>query len=146
MANFTSLPDGTTGTNNWSCSTGSDFVDLVDEDDDSTYIYETALNGEITYTLANPSVAEVDIDFNKDVTVTPKVHAHYTAPLGTVNMEITMTGTDSDGHAIVAPIQVCAIDNSAYPAYDGPSATNQSLAHGAWDYDGLENIQKKLKK
>ena len=30
MAQFTLLPDGTTGTNNWECSTGSDFVDLVD--------------------------------------------------------------------------------------------------------------------
>ena len=78
MAQFTLLPDGTTGTNNWECSTGSDFVDLVDEDDDSTYIYETAFNGQITYTFANPSVAESDIDFDEDVTVSAFAHAHYT--------------------------------------------------------------------
>ena len=32
MAIFELLPTGTTGTNNWTCSTGSDFVDIVDED------------------------------------------------------------------------------------------------------------------
>ena len=34
MATFSLLPTGVTGTNNWSASTGIDFVDLVDEDDD----------------------------------------------------------------------------------------------------------------
>ena len=135
MASFILLPDGTTGTNHWQCSTGSDFVDLVDEDDDSTYIYETAQNGEITYTLANPSVAESGIDFGEDVTVTPKVHAHYTNTSGSVNMEIKLTGT-----GILRVGSTVAVDNSAYPAYSG-SATTLKSPGTAWDYTGLENVQ-----
>ena len=139
MANFILLPDGTTGTNNWSCSTGSDFVDLVDEDDDSTYIWETLQNGEINYTFANPSIAESGIDFNEDVTVTPKVHAHYTNTSGSVNLQITTNGT-----GILIPGVTRAIDDSAYPAYDGNSTTIKSMGTD-WDYTGLENIQVKLK-
>tara|TARA_R100000008_G_scaffold15710_1_gene7675 strand:- start:1783 stop:2322 length:540 start_codon:yes stop_codon:yes gene_type:complete len=138
MANFILLPDGTTGTNNWSCSTGSDFVDLVDEDDDSTYVWETLQNGEITYTLANPSVAESGIDFGEDVTVTPRVHAHYTGT-GSVNMTIQLTGT-----GILRVASTVAVDNSAYPAYSG-SATTLKSPGTAWDYTGLENVQIKIK-
>lgn len=138
MANFTLLPDGTTGTNNWSCSTGSDFVDLVDEDDDSTYIWETLQNGEITYTLANPSVPEASIDFGEDVTVTPRVHAHYTGT-GSVNMTIQLTGT-----GILLGATTVAVDNSAYPQYDGGSSTVKSLGTD-WDYTGLQNAQIKIK-
>lgn len=138
MAQFTLLPDGTTGTNNWECSTGSDFVDLVDEDDDSTYIYETAFNGQITYTFANPSVAESDIDFDEDVTVSAFAHAHYTA-LGSVNMRITTTGT-----GILLPGPNVSVDNSAYPAYSGTSGTVKSVGTD-WDYTGLENLQMTLK-
>ena len=139
MATFTLLPDGITGTNNWQCSTGSDFVDLVDEDDDSTYIYETLQNGEITYTFANPSVSESDIDFNEDVTVSAFAHAHYTNTSGYVNMQITTTGSD-----ILIPGVTVAVDNSAYPTYNGQSGTIKSMGND-WDYTGLENMQMKLK-
>ena len=139
MAEVTLLPDGTTAFNNWQCSTGSDFVDLVDEDDDSTYIYETALNGEITYTFANPSVAESDIDFNENVTVSAFAHAHYTDTSGSVNMQITTTGL-----GISIPGVTVAVDDSAYPAYSGASGTVKSMGTD-WDYTGLENIQMKLK-
>jgi len=139
MATFILLPDGTTGTNNWSCSTGSDFVDLVDEDDDSTYIWETLQGGEITYTLANPSVAESSIDFNEDVTVTPKVHAHYTNTSGSVNLQIDVTGS-----GIGLPAATRAIDDAAYPTYSGTSTTIKSMGTN-WDYAGLENAQINLK-
>ena len=139
MATFILLPDGVTGTNNWSTSTGSDYVDLVDEDDDSTFIHEVTLNGEITYTFADPSLAESGIDFDEDVTVTVKAHAHYTNTSGTVNLQMTTTGTD-----ITLPAVTRAIDNSAYPVYDGSSTTFKSIGTD-WDYAGLENIQVKLK-
>ena len=138
MAEFILLPDGTTGTNNWQCSTGSDFVDLVDEDDDSTYIYETLQNGEITYTLANPAIAEAGIDFGEDVTVSAFAHAHYTTS-GSVNMQISTTGS-----GISVPGVTVGVDNSTYPAYAGASGTNKTLGT-AWDYAGLENVQMKLK-
>ena len=139
MAQFFLLPDGTAGTNNWTCSTGSDFVDLVDEDDDSTYIYETLLNGEITYTFANPSVSESDIDFTEDVTVSAFAHAHYTHSGASVNMQITTTGT-----GITLPGVTVAVDDSAYPTYSGTTGTIKSVGTD-WDYDGLEDIQMKLK-
>ena len=139
MAVFNLLPTGTTGTNNWTCSTGSDFVDLVDEDDDSTYIHETALNGEINYTFANPSVAEALMDFTEDVTVTARVHAHYTNTSGDVDLQITTNGT-----GISLPGVTVAVDDSTYPVYAGQSGTIKSPGTD-WDYGGLENLQMKLK-
>ena len=138
MAIFILLPNGVTGTNNWSTSTGSDYVDLVDEDDDSTFIHEVTLNGEITYTFADPSLAESGIDFDEDVTVTVKAHAHYTNTSGTVNLQMTTNGTD-----ITIPAVTRAIDNSAYPVYDGSSTTFKSIGTD-WDYAGLQNCQVKL--
>ena len=132
------LPTGTTGTNNWTCSTGSDFVDIVDEDDDSTYIYEISINGEINYTFANPSVPSADIDFSKDVTVTAYINAHYTHPSLGVNLSIT-----TNGLGISLPAIVVSVDDSAYPTYTGQSGTTKSLGNN-WDYIGLNNIQMKL--
>ena len=139
MAVFNLLPTGTTGTNNWTCSTGSDFVDLVDEDDDSTYIWEISQNGEISYTFANPSVTEAEIDFGEDVTVSAFAHAQYTHLSLSVDMSISTTGTD-----ILLPGVTVAVDNSAYPAYAGQSTTWKNIGVN-WDYAGLENIQMKLK-
>ena len=139
MATFYLLPDAVTGTNNWSCSTGSDFVDLVDEDDDSTYIWETIQNGEINYTFADPPVTEASMDFDEDVTVSAFAHAHYTNTSGTVNMTISTNGTD-----ISLAASTVAVDDSAYPAYSGASGTDKAIGT-AWDYAGLQNLQMKLK-
>ena len=138
MATFYLVPDDTTGTNNWSCSTGSDFVDLVDEDDDTTYIHEHSLNGEINYTFANPSLTEGEIDFDEDVTVSAFVHAHYTNASGTLNMEI-----DTNGTGITLPAVTQAVDNSTYPAYAGSSTTAKAFGSD-WDYAGLQNLQMQL--
>ena len=139
MAVFNLLPTGTTGTNNWTCSTGSDFVDLVDEDDDSTYIHEVSINGEINYTFTNPLVPEASIDFNRDVTVTARVHAHYTHASGTVDLQIS-----TNGAGISLPGVTVAVDDSTYPAYAGASGTAKSFGTD-WDYTGLQNLQMKLK-
>ena len=139
MPYFNLVPDGTTGTNNWACSTGSDFVDLVDEDDDSTYIHEVSINGEINYTFTNPLVPEASIDFNRDVTVTARVHAHYTNTCGDVDLQI-----QTNGAGITLPGVTVAVDNSAYPAYTGQSGTIKSIGND-WDYTAIGNIQMKLK-
>ena len=139
MPVFNLLPNDTTGTNNWTCSTGSDFVDLVDEDDDSTYIHEISINGEINYTFASPLVPEASIDFNEDVTVIAYVHAHYTNTSGTVNLQILTNGT-----GIGLPGVTVAVDDSTYPVYAGQSGTIKSPGTD-WDYGGLENLQMKLK-
>ena len=138
MALFILVPDNTTGTNNWSCSTGSDFVDLVDEDDDTTYIHETALNHEINYTFANPLFTEATIDFDEDVTVSAFVHAHYTNATGSVTLSMDTNGTD-----ITLPAVTQAVDNSTYPAYAGSSTTAKAFGSD-WDYAGLQNLQMKI--
>ena len=139
MAIITLLPTGTTGTNNWTCSTGSDFVDLVDEDDDSTYIHEVSVNGEINYTFADPSVHVSLIDFNKNVTVSAFAHAHYTNTSGDVDLQITTNGTGISLSGVTV-----AVDDSTYPVYAGQSGIIKSFGT-TWDYAGLENLQMKLK-
>ena len=141
MPHFDLVPDPSAtpiGTNNWSCSTGSDFVTLVDEDDDSTYIWETLQNGEINYAFLDPTVLEASIDFTEDVTVSAFVHAHYTESGADVAMSITTNGT-----GISIPVTNITIDDSAYPAYSGPSSTVKSFGN-LWDYTGLKYIQMKL--
>ena len=139
MATFYLLPDGVTGTNNWTCSVGSDFVTLVDEDFDGTYIWETLINGEITYTFADPSVAEANIDFGEDVTVSAFAHAHYTHSALVAFLQLTTAGTD-----ILLPGVTQNVDDSVYPAYAGTSGTTKN-AGVDWDYAGLQNLQMKLK-
>ena len=139
MATFTLVPDGTTGINNWECSTGSDFVDLVDEDDDSTYIFETILNGEINYTFPDPPVVEAGMDFDEDVTVSAFAHAHYTEAGASVTMSITTNGT-----GITLGAATVTVDDSAYPPYAGISGTSKAIG-STWDYAGLQNLQMKLK-
>ena len=141
MATFYLLPQGIPAgtTNNWLCSTGSDFVDLVDEDDDSTYIYETTQNHQITYGFHDPSVAEEGIDFDEDVTVSAFVHAHYTHSSGIVNMAIRTMGS-----GIMLAATTVAVDDSTYPPYSGVSGTDKAIST-PWDYTGLQNLQMNLK-
>ena len=138
MAVITLLPTGVTGTNNWACSTGSDFVDLVDEDDDSTYIFELSQNHEINYTFADPAVAEGDMDFDEDVTVTAYANAHYTDTGGTVAMSIRTNGTGISLAAVTV-----TVDDSAYPSYTGTTGTIKSFGND-WDYAALQALQMKL--
>ena len=131
MATFIMIPQTQSGTNQWSASTGTDFVDIVDEDDDSTYIYETRSGQRISYTMTNPSVIEADIDFNEDVTVTPKVMAHHTGT-GTANLEFDITGV---GIGYTAN-QVSVSNDSSFPTYSFTSTTEKTSGTD-WDYAGL---------
>ena len=132
MATFTLLPTHTTGTNQWSASTGTDFVDIVDEDDDSTYISETRSSQQINYTMTNPSVVEATIDFDEDVTVTPKIMAHHTGA-GTVNLELDVLGVGIGYGAN----EVSVSNDSSFPTYSFTSTTEKTSG-ADWDYAGLQ--------
>ena len=150
MAFFLMLPDGVAPTNEWHASSGSDFAALVGNDDGaSNYIYEQAsANQEITFTMANPSVAEAGIDFDEDVTVTPYMNADYTFVGGTDTgaphtyeyLKIQVTGTDI---SVVASSQTLTTEDGSYPQYSGNSSTFKSVGTD-WDYIGLKNCQVKL--
>ena len=140
MADFIMLPDDTTGTNEWLNFGAVTHEECVQTDDDNTtYVYETRQGQEITFTMANPGVAEEDIDFNEDVTVQAHVTAHYAVGSGTVGMTIRMTGTGLFLGTYTASV---AVDDS-YPTYSGHASTFKSLGN-VWDYTGLENVQVKL--
>ena len=140
MAYFIILPDDTTGTNEWTNFGAVLHEECVQtDDDDTTYVYETRQGHEITFTMADPSVAEGAIDFNEDVTVQPYITAHYEGGSGTVDMTIQITGTD-----ILLPASTKAITvDSSYPTYTGGSTTTKSFGT-VWDYAGLQNCQVKL--
>tara|TARA_Y100000310_G_C20308475_1_gene635084 strand:+ start:139 stop:708 length:570 start_codon:yes stop_codon:yes gene_type:complete len=150
MAQFIMLPDGVDGTNEWHASSGSDFAKLVTSDDGvSNYVYEQAsAYQEITFTMANPSVAEADIDFDEDVSVQAHMKADYTfvggtdlgAPHTYSYLKIQITGT---GISIAASSKTLTTEDGSYPLYSGSATTNQAFLT-PWDYDGLENCQIKL--
>ena len=150
MATFTMLPDGVTGTNEWTNSGGASHeASCASDDGASSYIYEQAsANNEITLTMANPSVAEANIDFDEDVTVTAYMKADYTyvggGDLGAPHvydfLKIQITGTDIN---IAAASKTLTTEDGSYPLYSGTSTTTKSFGN-VWDYDGLENCQVKL--
>ena len=151
MATLTMLPDGTTGTNEWHKSDAGETEEALVQSDDgaSSYIYEQATsNQEITFTMANPSVAEEDIDFDETVTVTPYMHADYTfvggtdlgAPHTYSYLKIQITGT---GILIAASSKTLTTEDGSYPSYSGLSST-QKAVFTDWDYAGLQNCQVKL--
>jgi len=142
MPNLLMLPDGTTGTNEWSKSdAGETEESLVQSDDDDTsFVYETRRGHEITFTMADPGVAEAAIDFDEDVTVRASIAAHYyNGGAGTVDMTIQITGT---GITLGASTQTITVDDT-YPVYHGSATTNKAIGT-AWDYAGLQNCQVKL--
>ena len=144
------LPEDTTGTNEWHNFGGADFQDSVQANDGATsYVYEQAsANQEITFTMANPSVAEEDIDFDETVTVTPYMHADYTfvggtdlgAPHTYSYLKIQITGT---GILIAASSKTLTTEDGSYPSYSGLASTEKAILTD-WDYEGLQNCQVKL--
>jgi len=153
MASFIMLPDGVDAgePNEWHKSDiGETEETLVQSDDGATsYIYEQAsANQEITFTMADPSVAEGDIDFNETVTVTPYMHADYTfvggtdigAPHTYTYLKIQLTGT---GLSIAASSETLTTEDGSYPAYSGFASTQKAILTD-WDYEGLQNCQVKL--
>ena len=152
MATFIMLPDGVDSgqPNEWTASSGSDFAALTASDDGaSSYIYEQAsANNEITFTMANPSVAEAAIDFDEDVTVVPYMKTDFTfvgitdfgAPHTYNYLNIQVTGT---GISNALAAKTLTTEDGSYPSYSGTSSTTQSLGSD-WDYEGLQNCQVKL--
>jgi hypothetical protein len=146
------LPDGTTGTNEWHKSDVGETEEALVQSDDgaSSYIYEQAsAYQEITFTMADPSVAEEDIDFNEDVTVTPYMHADYTfvgfgadsgAPHTYTYLKIQLTGTDI---FLGAFSRTLTTEDGSYPAYSGGTGTDMAI-FTPWTYAGLQNCQVKL--
>ena len=144
MATFIMLPDGVTGTNDWQ-NYGGGTADHTLVDDDSfaggSYIYETASDKVVTFTMTNPSVAEEDIDTINHVTI--KLKAHYTNITGQSPPETkTLAVTLSSGvYAHLADTHT--VTNSVYPLYTGDS--EQYHHHSvAWGYSALEALQVKL--
>ena len=150
MASFIMLPDGTTGTNEWTNSGGASFeASCAADDGASSYIYEQAsAYNEITFTMANPSVAEADIDFDETVTVQAHMKADYTfvggtdlgAPHTYDYLKIQLVGTDI---SLGAASKTLTTEDGSYPVYDGFSTAFKSMGT-VWDYAGLQNCQVKL--
>ena len=145
MATFIMLPDGVTGTNNWKnwCSypnlnfCGAADHTLVDDDTaTNSYIHETLNNQVVTFTMADPSVVEGDIDTINSVTV--KIKAQYDQSSVTKDLKVEQTGgsisNGSDTHTL---------DDSAFPLYTG-TAEQYSTGTTAWEYSDLEDLQVKL--
>ena len=147
MATFTMLPDGIAvgTTNNWKnwCSNlnlntcGAADHTLVDDDTaTNSYIHETLNDQVVTFTMANPSVVEGDIDTINSVTV--KIKAQYDQSSVTKDLKVEQTGgsisNGSDTHTL---------DDSAFPLYTG-TAEQYSTGTTAWEYSDLEDLQVKL--
>jgi hypothetical protein len=141
MSFFIMLPDGTTGTNEWTNVGGSSFHESVQSDDNaSSYIYETRSGHEITFTMADPGVAEGTIDFDSDVTVQAFATAnYYSGGAGTIDMTIGPTGTGIS----LPTTTVTVVVNASFPSYNSNGTTFKSIGN-PWDYGGLENVQVKL--
>ena len=88
--------------------------------------------------MTNPSVAEEDINFDEDVTVTPKVMAHHTGT-GTINLELDITGPGIGYGAN----QVLVSNDSSFPTYSF-TATTEKTSGTDWNYAGLQACNTRL--
>ena len=144
MATFIMLPDGVTGTNNWQ-NYGGGTADHTLVDDDTfvtSYVYETRINGVVTFTMADPSVAEEDIDTINHVTV--KLKAHYTNTTGQSPPETKTLDVKQGSGIYVHPADTHTVTNSVYPLYTGDS--EQYHHHNVdWTYSALEGLFVNLK-
>ena len=142
MPTFNLLPDGTTGTNQWqNPANGTCAASNVDADNgDTDYCYEVGHSQEITFTMANPSVVESDIDSITSVKI--YISSAYTHGVGnTTRILIYQTGGSiSNGFTAVN------VDGGgAYATYSGTAETT-SDGSTAWTYSDLEDLQVKLDK
>ena len=144
MATFIMLPDGVFGTNNWQ-NYGGGTADHTLVDDDTfvnSYIYETRINGVVTFTMADPSVAEGDIDTINHVTV--KLKAHYTNTTGQDPPETKTLDVKQGSGIYTLPPDTHTVTNFVYPLYTG--ASRQYWHHNvAWTYASLGDLQVELK-
>ena len=144
MATFIMLPDGVTGTNDWQ-NYGGGTADHTMVDDDtfvSSYVYETRINGVVTFTMADPSVAEGDIDTINHVTV--KLKAHYTnttgqSPPETKTLDVTQHSETYQGLA-----DTHTVTASIYPLYTGASRPYHHHSTD-WTYSALGDLEVNLK-
>jgi len=139
MATFIMLPDGVTGTNDWQNYGGgtADHVLVGTDAYASSYIYETALNKEVTFTMASPSVADAAIDTINHVTV--KLKAHYTETGQTKTLDV------KQGSGIYTHLaDTHTVTDATYPLYTGDS--EQYFHHAvAWTYVALVGLFVNLK-
>ena len=141
MPHIELVPTGTVGTPQWSYSGGSSFVDSVDEDDDSTYIFEVTMNHFVSLDITDPTVSESEIDFDEDVIVRPTILAHHTGT-GNANVEVQIIG--QPGSSISLPADTIAVANdSSFPTYTGTAQTVYT-AGSDWTYAELEYMRLKL--
>ena len=142
MAFFTMLPDGTTGTNEWkNTGLGACAASNVDSDDGNTdYCKETTNSHEVTFTMADPSVAESTISSITSVRIS--LSAAYTATSGAATRVISYMG--GIGISNGSNIHQMPADNS----YATSNGAEESYATGTtdWTYANLENLTIKLDK
>ena len=123
MATFIMLPDGVTGMNNWQ-NYGGATADHTMVDDDTfvtSYIYETRVNGEVTFTMADPSVVEGDIDTINHVTV--KLKAHYTevgaVPPAQITALLVLSSFEyalqASAWTVLSPVPSCSKNSKKLP-------------------------------
>ena len=141
MPHIELVPTGTVGTPQWAYSGGSSFIDSVDEDDDSTYIFEVTLNHFVSLDITDPTVSESEIDFDEDVIVRPTILAHHTGT-GNANVDVQIIG--QPGSSISLPADTIAVANdSSFPTYTGTAQTEYTSCSDL-TYAELEYMRLKL--
>ena len=139
MATFNMLPDGTTGTNQWTAGgTYSSHYAVNVDDSDTGYIYETTSGHEITFTMADPSVSESDIATINSVKIILK--ARYTNS----SFSTRVLAYQGDGSSESA-FDTHNIAAGSYATYNG-AARSTAPDGGSWTYTDLENLQVRLDK
>ena len=144
MATFIMLPDGVTGMNDWQNYGGATANHIMVDDDTfvTSYIYETRVNGEVTFTMADPSVAEGDIDTINHVTV--KLKAHYTNTTGQSPPEMKKLAVTQHSEGYQGLADTHTVTASIYPLYTGASRPYHHHSTD-WTYSALGDLEVNLR-
>ena len=146
MATFIMIPNGTS-LSDWDASGGGTaaYTDVDDDNGDTQYAFSNTASERIIVDLAAPSVAEADMDFDEDVTVTIKASMKKYSP-GTSYVVFQQTGTAADSSSISNGTDTITVTASgSYATFAG---TGETTSDGSddWVYGDLAGLQVRLDK
>ena len=147
MATFIMLPDGDV-LQQWDSSGGgtSSYTDVDNDNGDTQYAFSNTTSKRMIVDLAAPSVAEADMDFDEDVTVTIKASVKKYS-IGTSYVIFQQTGTAADSGSISNGSDTITVASSA--GYNTISGTGQTTSDGSsddWEYGDLAGLQIRVDK
>ena len=150
MATFIMLPNSTVlsqwdaGASGSGTGFAAGYSDVDDDNGDTQYAFSNTSGERMLFDLVAPSVAEADIDFDENVTVTIKASMKKNL-VGTSYVIFSQRGTAADSSSISNGSDTITILSGSYATFSGTGETTSDGSND-WVYGDLAGLQVRLDK